>query len=134
MLGDERVVEIRGELRDLPQVLGENAQLVVVEGIDVDGGVRLVGGDVFLLALVDGLGADDGLTQGVAAALVVADHAAGHPDLLGVDDAVARGDDARAGRDIDAGRAVTDGVEEQGIEHWMPSAMMTASRLPSMGV
>ena len=61
VLGDERVVEIRGELRDLPQVLGEDTQLVVVEGIDVDGGVRLVGGDVFLLALVDGLGADDGL-------------------------------------------------------------------------
>ena len=36
MLGDERVVEIRGELRDLPQVLGEDTQLVVVEGIDVD--------------------------------------------------------------------------------------------------
>ena len=83
----------------------------------MDGGVRLVGGDVFLLALVDGLGADDGLAQGVAAALVVADHAAGHPDLLGVDDAVARGDDARAGRDVNAGRHVAHAVEDQRVEH-----------------
>ena len=41
------------ELRNLAQVLGQDARLIVVEGVNVDGGIRLVGGDILHLALID---------------------------------------------------------------------------------
>ena len=117
MFFNECVVQIGCELWDLTQVFCQNAQFVIMERVDVDGGVGFVGRDIFLLARIDRLSADDGITQRVAAALIVADHAARHAHLLGVDDAVTGGNNARSGRDINAGGAVADGVEEQGIEH-----------------
>ena len=43
------------ELRNLAQVLGQDARLIVVEGVNVDGGIRLVGGNILHLALIDRL-------------------------------------------------------------------------------
>ena len=93
MLGDKLIVELAVKLGDLLQIPREDARLVVVERVDVDARVRLVRHDVVELAAVDTLGALDGLTQRMAAALIVADHAARHAQLLGTNDAVLLGDD-----------------------------------------
>ena len=76
MFFNECVVQIGCELWDLTQVFCQNAQFIIMERVDVDGGVGFVGRDIFLLARIDRLSADDGITQRVAAALIVADHAA----------------------------------------------------------
>ena len=68
MLRNKRVVQIGRELWDLAQVFCQNAQLVIVERVDVDGGVGFVGRDILLFARVDGFGAEDRVAQGIAAA------------------------------------------------------------------
>ena len=117
MLLNKGVIQLGGKLRDLLEILCEDAKLVVVEGVDVDGGVRLIRRDILHLAAINVLRAGDGGAQGVAASAVVADHAAGDTDLLGTDDVVVAGDDARPGRDVNAGRAVTDLVKDDRVEH-----------------
>ena len=52
---DEGIVQRVCKLGQLAQVFCEDAQLIVVEGVDVDAGVRLVGRDILHLALVDRL-------------------------------------------------------------------------------
>ena len=59
VLRNKRVVQIGRELWDLAQVFCQNAQLVIVERVDVDGGVGFVGRDILLFARVDGFGAED---------------------------------------------------------------------------
>jgi len=114
---DEVRVELLLVLRDFLEVLGENAELVVVEGVDVDGRVRLVGRDVLHLAAVDALRALNRIAHRVAAAAVVADHAACDADLLRADNAVVARDDARARRNVDTRGAVADDVEDERVEH-----------------
>lgn len=50
MLRNKRVVQIGRELWDLAQVFCQNAQLVIMERVDVDGGVGFVGRDILLFA------------------------------------------------------------------------------------
>ena len=83
----------------------------------MDGGVRLVGGDILHLALIDRLRALNRFTQCPAAREIVADHAPRHTHLLRLDDAVVGRDDSRARRDIDARCARAHGVKEKGVEH-----------------
>ena len=83
----------------------------------MDGGVVLVGLDIVHLAPIHALRLAHSVLQGVAAGLVVADHPPHHPQLLGADDFVVVGDDAGAGRHIDAVGLAAQPVKDQGIEH-----------------
>ena len=47
--------QLLGELRDLAQIFCQDARLIVVEGVDVNGRVLFVGRNVLHLALVDRL-------------------------------------------------------------------------------
>ena len=62
------------EAGDLVEVFGQDAGLVVVEGVDVNGGVALVGLDIVDLAAIHALGPVHRLGDAVAAGVVVADH------------------------------------------------------------
>ena len=83
----------------------------------MDGGILLVGLDVVYLAPIYALRLADGILQGVAPGLVVPDHAAHHPQLLGPDDLVIIGDDTGPGGHIDAVGLTAQAVKDQGIEH-----------------
>ena len=102
VLVDELRRQLLAEAGNLLQILGQNARLIVMEGVDVNGGVVLVGLDIVHLAPIHALRLAHGVLQGVAAGLVVPDHPPHHPQLFGADDLVVVGDDAGAGRHIDA--------------------------------
>ena len=53
------------EIGDVGQALGQDTGLIVVEGVNVNGGVALKGPDIVDLAGVDALGTLDRLPQGV---------------------------------------------------------------------
>ena len=88
-----------------------------MERVDVNARVGLIGHDVVLLAAIDALGALDRLAQGMSAALIVADHAARHAQLLGADDAILLGDDARARGNVNARSLVLELIEDERVEH-----------------
>ena len=115
--GKKFVAQLRAEAGNLLHVLHEDARLVVVEAVDMDGGVALIGLDVVLLAAVDALGALDRLAQAVAAGVIVADHAAHGAQLRRADDGVVVGQNTRAGGDVDAVGRAAELVEDQRIEH-----------------
>ena len=108
------------EIGDVGQALGQDTGLIVVEGVNVNGGVALKGPDIVDLAGVDALGTLDRLPQGVAPGVVVPDEPAGHAQLLGTNHAVLIGKDTGAGRHIDAGGRAADLIENQGVEHMDP--------------
>ena len=83
----------------------------------MDARVRLVRHDVVELAAVDTLGALDGLTQRMAATLIVADHAACHAQLLWAHDAVLVRDDTRTWGNVNARGLASELVENQRVEH-----------------
>ena len=112
--------QLLGEFRNFAQVFCQDARLIVVEGVDVDGRVLFVRRNVLHLALVDRLRALNGFPERPAAGEIVADHAPGHAHLLGLDDAVVGGDDSRARRDIHARCARAHGIKEERVQHMDP--------------
>ena len=53
----------------------------------------------------------------MTAGIIVADHAAGHAELLGTDDLIILGDNAGAGRYIHARSHTTELIENQRVQH-----------------
>ena len=112
--------QLLGEFRNFAQVFCQDARLIVVERVNVDGRVLFVGRDVLHLALVDRLRAFDGFPERPAAGEIVADHASGHAHLFGLDDAVVGRDDSRARRDVHARCARAHGIKEERVQHMDP--------------
>ena len=68
-------------------------------------------------APVHTFGPHDGVTQGMSAVIVVANHAACHTQLLRLNDLIIICDDTGAGRHIDAVGFLPNLIKDQGIEH-----------------
>ena len=117
MAFDERIVKLLIKFRHFLEIAGQNARLVIVESVNVDHGIILIGFDIFPLAGIHTCRALDRLAQAVTAVLIIADHAPRHTKLLRTHNPVVLCDNARARCHINTDRLTAECIENQRVEH-----------------
>ena len=104
------------EAGDLVQVLGQNARLVIMEGIDMNGSISLIRLNIVDFTAVHTLSPLYCIGDTMAACVVIADHTAGHTKLLRTNDLIIVGNDTGTGRHIYPVGNAAKLIENQRIE------------------